>query len=148
MRTAENVTDLAHTSSNGPGSLRASALLLGLALTVISAIVAAVNFSRYGDAGLVAALTASLLVSTGMFAALWITSLGAGRAVIHYGLGAQLVRLAAPAVGALGLQFAFPALAEAGVFGCVLAIYLPALLIETWLAVRMLNQAAGRVRHG
>lgn len=120
-------------------SLRSCALLLGLVLLLVTAIMASVNAGWYGLPGLVAALIAGALVASGMFTALWISSLGAGKASVQYALGSQLVRLFVPLAGGMWLQEAFPELGKSGVFLCVLAIYLPTLLVETVLAVRMIG---------
>ncbi|MDZ4783941.1 MAG: hypothetical protein SGJ19_27145 [Planctomycetia bacterium] len=123
---------------------------MAVALVVFTAIAALVNGNRFAAPGVNAALAAGLLVAVGMFAALWISNLAQrDRQAIHYGLAAQLVRLAFPLIGAIALERLNPALAEARFFGCVLGIYLPALLVETWLAVRMISPTnPSEVRHG
>lgn len=126
-------------ATQGGISLRSCALLLGIVLLLVSGIVAGVNAGWYGLPGLVAALIASVLVGCGMFAALWISSLGTGKASVQYALGSQLVRLFVPLAGGMWLQEAFPELGKSGVFLCVLAIYLPTLLVETVLTVRMVG---------
>jgi len=85
-----------------------------------------------------------------MFAALWLSGMAQrDRRAIHYGLAAQLVRLACPLIGVFAWECLNPALAHARLFACVLGIYLPALLIETWLAVRMISPTKrSEVRHG
>jgi hypothetical protein len=143
------VSDPALSARRSFSSLRSCALLMMVFLVAVTAAVAATNRHWRGDDGLVAALAAGGLVSVGMMLALWVTSFAQrDRGAIQYGLGAQLVRLALPAVGALVFQWWSPAMAEAKLFGCVLAIYLPALLVETCLAVRMLGNSPAEVCHG
>jgi hypothetical protein len=144
------VTESALQPTRGLSSLRSCALLMAVALVVFTAIASLVNGNRYGATGVNAALVAGLLVSLGMFAALWISNLAQrDRSAIHYGLAAQLVRLACPLIGAFAVEWLVPALAEARLFGCVLGIYLPSLLIETCLAVRLISPTnPSEVRHG
>lgn len=144
------MTDTAFQPSRGLTSLRSCALLMAAALAVFTAIAAFVNGNRFAAAGVNAALIAGLLVAVGMFAALWLSSLAqCDRRAIHYGLAAQLARLGFPAIGAFALQGLDPSLAEASLFACVLGIYLPALLVETILAVRMISPtSSSEARHG
>ena len=144
------MTESALQPTRGLSSLRSCALLMAIALAAFTAIAALVNGSRFAAAGVNAALVAGLLVSAGMFAALWISNLAQrDRKAIHYGLAAQLVRLACPLIGAFAVEALNPTLADARLFGCVLGIYLPALLVETWLAVRMISPTnPSEVRHG
>lgn len=142
------MSELATTPTRGLSNLRSCALLLAVALLLATGVMAAVNFGWYGLPGLVAAVIAGGVVAIGMFAALGITRLGAGKNGVQFALGAQLVRLLVPLAGGMWLQEAFPALGKAGVFLCVLAIYLPMLLVETVLAVRMISGAPKGVRHG
>jgi hypothetical protein len=130
-------------------SLRSCALLMMVCLVVLTGIAAAINRSLHPAAGLTAALVAGALVSAGMMAALWITSFAQkDRSAIQYGLAGQLLRLALPVAGALVLERVSPELAQAKLFGCVMGIYLPALVVETLLAVRMLGQSTGEVCRG
>jgi hypothetical protein len=118
-------------------------------LVLLTGVTAAVNRSLHPAFGLTAGLVAGALVSAGMMAALWITSFAQkDRSAIQYGLAGQLLRLALPVVGAMVLERVSPELAEAKLFGCVLGIYLPALVVETLLAVRMLGQSTGEVCRG
>jgi len=123
---------------------------MAVSLAALTAIAAIINGRLSGAAGAGAALVAGALVSVGMFAALWFSGLAQrDRRAIHLSLAAQLVRLGCPLVGVLALQWSYPSLADASLFGCVLGIYLPALLIETILAVRMISSAPKReVCHG
>jgi hypothetical protein len=142
------VSDSVTTATRGVTSLRSCALLLTVALVLVIAIIAAVNTSWHGLPGLAAAGIAGVLVAIGMYAALGITGLGASKNKVEYALGSQLVRLAVPLAGGLWLQEAFPVLGKAGVLACVLAIYLPTLVVETILAVRMIGGMPRGVRHG
>lgn len=149
------MNDSVTTATRGGTNLRSCALLLTVALVAVTGIMATVNAGWYGTPGLVAALIAGGLVAFGMYTALWITHLGVGKTAVQFALGSQLVRFLAPLAGGLWLQETFPALSNAGVLQCVVAIYLPTLLVETVLAVRMIGAttpklpgAASGVRHG
>lgn len=138
------MSDSVTTATRGGTSLRSCALLLGVVLLLVTAIVASVNAGWYGTPGVVSAVIASALVAVGMFTALWITSLGVGKTSVQYALGSQLVRLFVPLAGGMWLQEAFPELGKAGVFLSVLAIYLPTLLVETVMAVRMIGATTSK----
>lgn len=125
-------------------SLPWCALWLCVALVLVTGVVAAINGARVGSDGVAAALVAGALVGAGMLVALFFTA-SAGRGAVAGSLLSQIVRLGAPLAGGFLLQRAGGRLADAGIFGCVLAIYLPLLVVETWLAVRLL---AARQRNG
>lgn len=109
-------------------------------LAMLTSLAAAINGYRFAVPGVIAALVAGGIVSAGMLTALWLSAFSQrDRRALQYGLASQLVRLGLPLAGALVLERFFPQLALASLFGCVLGIYLPALLVETWLAVRMIT---------
>jgi hypothetical protein len=134
------VSDSVKSSERSLTSLRSCALLMLVVLVMLTSLASAINGYRFGSPGVIAAIVAGVTVSSGMVAALWLSSLARrDRRALQYGLASQLVRLGLPLAGALVLEQMVPQLAVAGLFGCVLGIYLPALLVETWLAVRMIG---------
>ncbi len=143
------MSDPATSPTRSLTSLRSCALLMLAALVLLTSLAASINGYRFAAPGVIAALVAGAIVSSGMLAALWLSSFAQrDRRALQYGLASQLVRLGIPLAGAIVLEQLFPGLAAAGLLGCVLCIYLPALLVETWLAVRMIGSPVREVCHG
>jgi hypothetical protein len=83
----------------------------------------------------------------GVAGLLW-TRLFQGDKAVHGLLGGTLVRTGLPLASGIFLQQIGGPLAEAGVFGMIVACYLVMLIFETLLSVRMIKSTQARSVRG
>jgi len=147
-----------HIRTDGPlGSRGATTVLrfcawLTLAVLVFSVPIAWVADARHGSWGLAATAVAGGVCWLGAVLALWITwqFSGAGPVAVQGVLLGMLFRMGLPLAAGVALTTSGGALAQAGVFGLILAFYLLTLPLETWLSVRLVSSqvSAGAVSAG
>jgi hypothetical protein len=112
---------------------------LSLAVVVAYPLYAFVGFRRFAWPGVAAASVAAAVCWLGATLALVVASHYQKRAPLTGLLLGMLFRMGFPLVAGLTLQETVPALAEAGIFGFVLAFYFLTLVVETLLSVRMVG---------
>lgn len=117
--------------------------MLAVVLLVATAIVAAVAFERYGVAGIVGSVIAGCVCLAGSSAALLATSHFTGTPNAVAGLlGGTLLRTMVPLASAVAVSQVSPRLAQAGVFGQFVILFLVALAVETCLSVAIVNASS------
>ncbi|MHB1033687.1 MAG: hypothetical protein ACYC35_01355 [Pirellulales bacterium] len=127
-----------------PANLLACCGWLTLLVVAMYPIVAACAYASHGQAGLAAAAVAAGLVWAGALPALALAAKwqGSARAVAGVLLG-TLFRMGVPLVGGIVLQARSAVLAQAGVFGWIVAYYLVVLAVETLLSLSLVHADRG-----
>ena len=96
--------------------------------------------AAHGQAGIAAATVAAVVCFVAGFLALICLSIFREPQQVVNGVGmAMLCRMSIPMVAGMFLTKLNGPLAEAGVFGMIVGFYLVGLLVETLLAVRLVN---------
>ena len=117
----------------------AIAVLL-LVVALVSSVVGYFGFQRHGSAGLMAACVAGFLCFAASSAALVVTAMSSGTVNALSGtLLGIILRTAVPFLVSILLMQASRPLADAGLLGMVLINYLVVLVVETVLAVRIVQ---------
>jgi len=117
-----------------------SLAMLSAAMLLATAVVGAFAFERAGVAGVVGSLVAGTVCLAGAAAALLLTAHYCGTANALIGvLGGTLLRTMVPLGAAVVISQASPTLANAGVFGQFVILFLVALAVETCLSVAIVN---------
>lgn len=115
--------------------------LLSLALLCAFGVIGAVAYRQHAADGLVAAAVAAGVCWLGACLALTVTFLARGphAPLIYLGLG-TLFRMGLPLVFGIVVSRRGGPLAEAGVFGLIVAFFLVALVVETLLSLQVVNR--------
>jgi hypothetical protein len=115
--------------------------ILALAIAATLGVAGGVAWSRSGEMGLAAAIVAAGVCWVGAALSFvlveWFRRSGNPVAGV---LGGMLIRLGLPLAVGVALSEAGGPLADAGVFGLIVVFYLVALVVETLLLVRALQQ--------
>ncbi len=139
-----NVNGSAQDSSRSQTtSLLTACVVLTLVVLLALPIFAWVGHSRSGTAGIFAAAVAAGICWGGAFLALLLSGwLRSGQNAVNGVLAGMLFRMGVPLVAGMALHWQGGWLAEAGVFGMILAFYFVTLIAETLLALRLVAPAS------
>ena len=122
-----------------PKFLRACAIL-AISMALVGGVCAVFGYSQSGNWGLVSAFAAMLVCCLAGFIGLLLSYKLQGDFAIHGVLGGMLARVGLPLATGIILQHLGGPLADAGVFGMIMACYLVMLLVETMLSVWLVRQ--------
>jgi hypothetical protein len=126
--------------------------LLGLFLALLAAAAGAVGARSYGpDAYWASAVAAAMIWLVGSLGLLIVSIPRTGPGRLNAVLLAMLVRMMLPLAAVVFVSQTGPPLADAGLRGMILVHYLAALVLESYLAVRLVagsSQAAALVAGG
>ena len=121
--------------------------MLCAAVTLGGAILGAYQYAEHGVAGLEAVAIATIACGLSSLLSLIVAGRLRGTTYAVAGqLGGMLIRIAPPLVVVFMLGPRLPSIAAAGLFGCTVACFLFALLVESVLLVRLVRSGSGGER--
>ncbi len=130
-------------------SLLVACAVLALVLAPLAALLGAFAFARSGIIGLGAAAIASVVCWLSASLALAAVYLGQEiKNPIAGILGGMVFRMGLPLAAVLAIQRAKGPLADAGCLWMILGLYAVALVVETWLSLRLVQRANPNVPAG
>lgn len=129
-------------ASRHPANIPLVCLLLTATMTIAFAVAAWIGYARSGATGIAAAAIAGFVCwGGGMIAVMLVAIFRNRQQVVNGALLGMLIRMALPLiVGVAFLQSGGP-LADAGVFEMILGYYLVGLVVETLLAVWLIESS-------
>ena len=128
-------------SKLGTLGLGARCALLALAVIAFYPLAATYLHARHGTAGLLAAAVAAVVCLAASMSAMVLTAKIKGtQAALYSLLFGMALRTGVPLVVGTVLQQRGGMLAEAGVFGAIVAYYLLTLVLETWLVLPLVKR--------
>ncbi|MEQ8788742.1 MAG: hypothetical protein RIC55_20695 [Pirellulaceae bacterium] len=135
--------------SAAPAQAPSTGRLVGSCLILVGVLVLAFpayawfGYARSGANGIAVAAVALLVCGASAVLALLVTGLlQGGKQAVNALLSGMALRMGVPFAAGMLLQSQGGPLAEAGVFGMILAYYLLALAVETVLSLRLIKQPA------
>jgi hypothetical protein len=124
--------------------LCAAQLVLGAAMITACVLVTCViSWPNYGTAGIAASISAAAVCWIGAALAMWASRLRRGtQNALAVTLLAMSLRMGLPLVAVVVVAVQRGPLAEGGFVICILAYYAVALVVETWLSLKLMSSTA------